>query len=79
MGKKSAKESRFNLLKPKDSDFANKDINQRISDIEAVDEFLNIKKVKEITVHICESKVPQFEKHMAKFFIKHGYKANIKD
>ncbi|MEN8278578.1 hypothetical protein ABFP05_11895 [Acinetobacter baumannii] len=79
MNKKSRQEARFNLLKPKDSDFANKDIKQRILDIEAADEFINMRKVKKITVYVCESKVPQFEKHMAKFFIKHGYKANITD
>ncbi|WP_284116057.1 hypothetical protein [Acinetobacter pittii] len=79
MSNKSSKEARFNLLKPKDSDFANKDIHQRIVDIEAVDEFINIRRVKKITVLVCESKVPQFEKHMAKFFVKHGYKANITD
>lgn len=79
MSKKSRKAARFNLLKPKESDFANKDIKQRMLDIEAADEFINIRKVRKITVLICESKVPQFEKHMANFFIKHGYKANIMD
>ncbi|WP_038342272.1 hypothetical protein [Acinetobacter sp. A47] len=79
MSNKSKKEARFNLLKPKDSDFSNKNIHQRIADIKAADEFINMHKVKKITVHVCESKVPQFEKHMAKFFIKHGYKANIMD
>lgn len=79
MSNKSKKEARLNLLKPNDSDFENKDIHQRIADIKAIGEFINISKVKKITVHICESKVPQFEKHMAKFFIKHGYKADISD
>lgn len=79
MSNKSKKEARLKLLSPNDRDFSNKDINQRIADINAVDEFINIKKVKKITVHVCESKVPQFEKHMAKFFKKHGYKANISD
>ena len=77
MSNKSKKEARLKLLSPNDYDFSGKDLNQRIADINAVDDFINIKKVKKITVNVCESKVPQFEKHMAKFFKKHGYKANI--
>jgi hypothetical protein len=79
MGEKSKKESRFDLLKPTDSDFENKDLNQRMASIDALGDFINVRRVKKITLHICESKVPQFEKHMAKFFAKHGYKADISD
>ena len=45
MSNKSKKEARLKLLSPNDCDFSNKDINQRIADINAVDEFINIKKV----------------------------------
>ena len=44
MGKKSKKEARLKLLNPNDYDFSGKDLNQRIADINAVDDFINIKK-----------------------------------
>lgn len=79
MGKKSKKESRFELVKPDDNDLKGSGLSQKIANIDVLSDFINVRRVKKITMNICESKVPQFEKHMAKFFIKHGYKANIED
>ena len=52
MGNKSKRESRFNLLKLKDSDFESQDLNQRMASIEYLGDFINVRRVKKITLHI---------------------------
>ncbi|ENW92787.1 hypothetical protein [Acinetobacter dispersus] len=79
MGKKKNRQARLKLLNPTSSDLNGKDLAQRIKEIDAASTYINVSRVRKVIIHVCESKVPQLEKYMAKFFIKHGYKANIMD
>ncbi len=71
------KEARIKALSS--PDISGDDVVKRIANTDAAASFISGLRTRKIIVNICESKVPQFEKHMAKFFIKHGYKANISD
>ena len=77
MGINEKKEARIKALNS--PDIGGDDAIKKIANIDAIGSFIGVRRVRKITVHVCESKVPQFEKHMAKFFKKHGYRANISD
>ena len=70
---RSNKESRKEMLKA----YAGHNTNDAINTIDTISEFIDCKRTKKVVVQIKEDKLPQFEKHLAKFFKKHGYSATI--
>lgn len=77
MGSNEKKEARIKALNS--PEISGNETIRKIANIDAAASFIGVRRVRKITVHVCESKVLQFEKHMVKFFKKHGYRANISD
>jgi hypothetical protein len=77
MRKNLNKEMRMKMLKQQTESFGEQGLEENIKLIDAMSDFLNYERRVKVLVNLDESQVPQFEKHMAKFFKKHGYRANI--
>ncbi|MDS7935652.1 hypothetical protein RMB03_17475 [Acinetobacter sp. V91_7] len=57
--------------------YAGEDLEASIDAVDTLHDFVHVQRIKKVVVQIQEDKLPEFEKHLVKFFKKHGYKATI--